>query len=195
MSNQASADAMRKQAFRLLLAHARPLSVEELADATGTMPAEAATTVAALAAAGRVRVDAAQQLTGSAGLSVAPHRHQIELSGRRFWTWCAYDILGIFGATGASGTAVSSSPADGATIRLGFLEGRPEPAEAVLFRPAADLMSCCDNVYEQWCPNSNLFRNGETAQAWAAEHGIGGQVLTLREASEPATGEWAPLLD
>jgi hypothetical protein len=194
MSNQATADALRKQAFRLLLAHARPLSVEEMADAIGTVPADAAIAMAELAAAGRVRVDGAR-LTGSAGLSVAPDRHEIELSGRRFWTWCAYDVFGIFGATGASGTAVSSSPADGTTIGLRFLEGRPEPAEAVLFRPDADLMGSCDNVYEQWCPNSNLFRHAEMAEAWAAERGIGGQVLTLGEASEQATREWAPLLD
>ena len=32
-------------------------------------------------------------VVGSAGLSVRPDRHEIEVEGREFWTWCAYDSL------------------------------------------------------------------------------------------------------
>ena len=31
-------------------------------------------------------------------LSMHPDRHQIDFDGRRYWTWYAYDILGIFAA-------------------------------------------------------------------------------------------------
>jgi len=34
-------------------------------------------------------------------------------TGRRFWTWCAYDILGILGALKASGSALSPARAAG----------------------------------------------------------------------------------
>src|SRR5207253_9570981 len=60
--------------------------------------------------AGRIRRDRAGRVVGSAGLSVSKDRHVIELDGRRFWTWCSYDIFGIFGALEASGTALSPSP-------------------------------------------------------------------------------------
>jgi alkylmercury lyase len=121
---------------------------------------------------------------------VIPDRHEIEVDGRRFWTWCAYDILGIFGITGATGRAVSPSPPDGRPILLRFTRGRPDGNEAVLFRPDEELMSSCANVYEQWCPNSNLFATEEMASRWADEHQVPGRVLELDEASDLATEAW-----
>ena len=47
------------------------------------------------------------------GLRVTKDRDEIELDGRCFWTWCAYDILGIFGALKASGSALSPARAAG----------------------------------------------------------------------------------
>jgi len=44
-----------------------------------------------LAGAGRILREGAGEVIGSAGLSVVPGRHEIELEARRFWTWCAYD--------------------------------------------------------------------------------------------------------
>ncbi len=130
------------------------------------------------------------EVVGSGGLSVIPDRHEIELDGRRLWTWCAYDILGIFGALGASGFALSPSPPHGKTIVLRFVQGRPEPSEVVLFRPDEDLISSCENVYEQWCPNSNLFASRELAAQWADQQGLPGRVLDLDEASDLATEAW-----
>src|SRR5262245_61829299 len=142
-----------------------------------------------LQAAGQIRVDEAGAIIGSAGLSVIADRHEIELDGRRFWTWCAYDILGIFGALRASGRAVSPSPA-GETIVLRFERGLPSTGGAVLFRPDQELMSCCDNVYEEWCPNSNLFIDGSQASAWADAHAMSGRIMTLEEASLEGTLDW-----
>jgi hypothetical protein len=62
--------------------------------------------------------------------------------------------------------------------------------DAVLFRPDQELMSCCDNVYQEWCPNSNLFGSQPVAEAWAAQHRLKGRVLGLAEASDLATVEW-----
>jgi alkylmercury lyase len=130
---------------------------------------------------------------GSAGLSIIPDRHEIELDGRRFWTWCAYDILGIVGALRADGTAHSRSPATGASLEVGFRQGRPEPTSLVLFRPDDNYKSCCANVYEDWCPNSNFFASRESASAWAAARGIPGRVMDLAEAANLATANWEPL--
>ncbi len=104
---------VRTVAFRLLLARANPIEVVELAMHSGIRLERLAGWLEELDAAGRIRRNVVGQVVGSAGLSVVPDRHQIELGGRRFWTWCAYDILGIFGALRADGRASSPSPPDG----------------------------------------------------------------------------------
>jgi Alkylmercury lyase len=184
---------IRTAAFRLLLAQHDVLSVEELVAATGIRREKLAGHLQELDRAGRIRRDQAGGVVGSAGLSVTKDRHEIELDGRTFWTWCAYDILGIFGALEASGTALSPSP-DGQTIELRFERGRPGSSDAVLFRPDDELMSCCENVYEEWCPNSNLFGDAETAREWAGERGIHGRVMSLLEASMLGAKEWADVV-
>ena len=143
--------------------------------------------------AGRIRSDQDGLVVGSAGLSVSKDRHEIELEGRRFWTWCAYDILGIFGALKASGRALSPSPS-GPILEVRFEGGRPVGSDAVLFRPDDGLISCCENVYEEWCPNSNLFPDVEQARSWANERGIQGRVMDLHEASDLGTSDWTEVI-
>jgi len=184
---------IRTAAFRLLLANGRAISVEELVAATGLEQDKLVAHLEELDRAGRIRRDGAGGVVGSAGLSVTRDRHEIELDGRRFWTWCAYDILGIFGALAATGRAHSPSP-EGRTIELQFQRGRPVSVDAVLFRPADELMSCCENVYEEWCANSNLFSNAEKATRWAEQRDIQGRVLDLAEASELGANDWAEVI-
>ena len=181
---------LRAVAFQHLIRNSQPVTPEQLAEASGLDLERTTTMLEELDRAGRIRRDGTGRVVGSAGLSVRPDRHQIELNGRKFWTWCAYDILGIFGALRADGDARSPSPPDRTVIELRFVGGRPQHAEAVLFRPAEDVMSQCDNVYEEWCPNSNLFASRKLAQAWADEHQLAGRVLSLEEASSLATQEW-----
>jgi alkylmercury lyase len=184
---------IRTAAFRLLLAHGVAITREELAAATGIRREKLDGHLDDLHRAGRIRRDEAGRVVGSAGLSVTKDRHEIELDGRQFWTWCAYDILGIFGALGANGRALSPSP-DGQTIEVQFARGRPVNSNAVLFRPDDELMSSCENVYEEWCPNSNLFGDAEQAKTWAGERGISGRVMDLPEASKLGADDWAEVV-
>jgi alkylmercury lyase len=184
---------IRIAAFRLLLAHAVAITDEELAAATGIRREKLDEHLSDLHLAGRIRRDEAGRVIGCAGLSVTKDRHEIELDGRQFWTWCAYDILGIFGALGANGRALSPSP-DGQTIVVQFEKGRPVNSNAVLFRPDDELMSCCENVYEEWCPNSNLFADAERAKAWAVRQGLNGRVMDLSEASALGADDWAEVV-
>jgi alkylmercury lyase len=184
---------IRRAAFQLLLAHAAPIRVEDLAAATGINSRRLSELLDDLDRAGRIRRDEGGRVVGSAGLSVIADRHEIELDGRKFWTWCAYDILGIFGALGASGRALSPSPGE-RTIEIEFKRGRPVNNHAVLFRPDEELMSCCENLYEEWCPNSNLFADPEQANDWAEQRGMRGRILELDEASDLGTKDWADLV-
>jgi hypothetical protein len=182
-------------AFQLLLSQAEPVSPDALADAIGTSVERVMRSLEELDGSGRIRRDGVGRVVGSAGLSVVPDRHQIDLNSRRFWTWCAYDILGIFGALKASGHALSSSLPDGEEIELQFIEGRPQPKDVVLFRPDMELMAGCSNVYEDWCPNSNLFANRQLAETWARQRGLVGRVLSIDEASVLAADDWRPLAE
>lgn len=184
---------IRRIAFRLLLAQSKPIGVKQLSVATGLKSDRLSGLLDELDSAGRIRRDESGRVVGSAGLSVISDRHQIELDGRKFWTWCAYDILGIFGALGASGRALSPSPG-GTVIELQFERGRPLGNHAVLFRPDENLMSCCDNVYEEWCPNSNVFASAEQANRWANQRDMHGRIMDLDEASDLGTKDWAHVI-
>lgn len=185
---------LRTTAFQLLVQKAEGVTLAQLAERTGIRVDKVSELIEQLARAGRIRIDSAGKVVGSAGLSVITDRHEIDMGGRRFWTWCAYDIFGIFGALGADGRANSPSPTDGIPIEVRFTGGRPQQAEAVLFRPDSELMDCCENVYEQWCPNSNLFASRELAERWAAARNLGGSVLSLDDAADLATEEWKSVI-
>jgi hypothetical protein len=184
---------VQRAAFQLLLARGGPIGLNDLAQLSGVRLDSASNLVDLLEGAGRIRRNAAGEVVGSGGLSVIPDRHEIELDGRRFWTWCAYDILGIFAALAANGRAVSPSP-DGSMVVVVFERGRPQKHSAVLFRPDDDLLACCENVYEEWCPNSNLFLGRRQAITWADERGIPGRVMGLDEASELGARDWADVV-
>lgn len=184
---------IRTAAFRLLLARGAAITGEELAAATGIQREKLDEHLDDLHRAGRIRRDEVGRVVGSAGLSVTKDRHEIELDGRQFWTWCAYDILGIFGALGAHGRALSPSP-DWQTIEVQFERGRPLSGSAVLFRPDDQLMSCCENVYEEWCPMSNLFADAQRAKTWADQRGISGRAMDLAEASKLGADDWAEVV-
>jgi hypothetical protein len=184
---------VRGEAFRRLLAAGVPVTREDLAISIGISADKTARVLEELNAAGRIRRDEAGRVIGSAGLSVVTDRHEIEFEGRRFWTWCAYDILGIFGALRATGTAASRSPATARPITIQFRDGRPETPGVVLFRPSDSLAASCTSVYEEWCPNSNFFEDAASARAWSASHKLEGRVLSLEESSDLATAEWLPV--
>lgn len=116
---------VRAVAFRLLITSREPIAIDTLAASSVLAVDRLEALVERLDEAGRIRRDSQGGIVGSAGLSVVPDRHQIELEGKQFWTWCAYDIFGIFGALRADGQADSPSPANGSVIHLSFVQGRP----------------------------------------------------------------------
>ena len=120
-------DDLRGAAFRRLLRTGAPASAVDLAGDLAQPEDRVRAAVDALHARGQIRLDDDRRIIGSAGLSIRPDRHQVDIEGRRLWTWCAYDIFGIFAALGASGHAQSPSPDGGAPIELTFRGGRPEP--------------------------------------------------------------------
>src|SRR6266540_1942376 len=95
--------------------------------------------------AGGRRPATTRAVTGSHGLSVTPTRHELLLEQgqeRRYWTWCAWDTVGILAALDASGRIRSTSPSSGAAIELDFHHGSPRRADPALVVFFADT-DCC----------------------------------------------------
>lgn len=185
-------EAIREHAFRRLLRERNPVTAAWLAARLGRPEPDIAATITGMASRGRLRLDTRGAITGAAGLSITPDRHQIDLPQGRFWTWCHYDILGIFGALDADGQATITEPVP---LTLHFHHGRPDTTDLVLLLPDGDPVEedCCGNTYAQWCPHANLFPDEATADAWAQQHGVRARIIPITEAAGIATSDWKSL--
>jgi len=67
-------------------------------------------------------------------------------------------------------------------------------SDALLFRPDDEVMSCCENVYEEWCPNSKLFGDAGQARRWGDQRGMSGRVMDPAEASRLGMSDWADVV-
>jgi alkylmercury lyase len=206
-SGPAFEHALLARGFHLLLDDGRPVSPAWLAEALASEPERIERTLTLLDRQGRIQRDQTGAVTGSHGLSLTPTAHELTLeqgSGkeRRYWTWCAWDAVGILAALAASGRIRSTSPASGAPIQLDFHHGSPRQADPdlVVFladtdccTPAADFGdgSCASgSVIDDWCPLVNFFEHADAARAWAAERGVRGTAVALAEATDQGKAAW-----
>jgi hypothetical protein len=67
-------------------------------------------------------------------------------------------------------------------------------SDAVLFLPDVELMSSCENVYADWCPNSNMFSDAAHAAEWAEGRGMQGGIMSLADASSLGAMGWADVV-
>jgi len=181
----------RAAAFRLLLETGRAVSAAQIATELYAMPSAVEEELRRLDAAGRIRLSAEGHVLGSVGLSAAPAAHELWLGSRRFWTWCAYDVVGIVGTLGADARSLSRSPATGALIRLQFLAGQPAATPVVVFFP--DDRGAIRTI-DDWCSNANFFETREAALSWSAQRKMEGEVIELDEARRRGLAHWGPLL-
>lgn len=200
--------ALLARAFHLLLDDRRPVSAARLAQALACNPGRVAQALVVLDRQGRIRRDQTGAVRGSHGLSLTPTPHALLLERRSgqeqpYWTWCAWDAVGILAALDASGRIRSTSPASGAPIQIDFHHGHlrdPAPGLVVFFAdtdcctPAGgdDDPDCCGSgsVIDDWCPLVNFFEDAGAAQAWATEHGLRGTAVPLAEATERGRTSW-----
>ena len=182
---------VRAAGFRLLLERGAPVRVEELADAVGAGAPSVRSALEESVRNGTARLDAEGRLVGTGGLSVVPHRHEMLVGERRFWTWCAYDAVGILAALKADGVIRTSDPASGQPVEIVFIKGRTLEGSAVLFLPSSD---SCSSVIDEWCPNANLFETETNARAWAGRRGIAGEVLSMSQAVKVGANSWRQLV-
>jgi Alkylmercury lyase len=197
------------RAFHLLLDDRRPVSAARLAQALAGDLDQVEGTLAGLDQQGRIRRDQSGAVTGSHGLSLTPTPHELLLEDhngqeQRYWTWCAWDAVGILAALDASGRIRSTSPSSGAPIQLDFHHGRLRQDDSKLVVFFADT-DCCTpatstgddpdrcgsgSVIDNWCPLVNFFEHADAAKAWAAEQSVGGTAVPLAEATAQGRAAW-----
>ena len=193
----------QRAAFALLLEGGRPVLVSEFTEAAGLDSGEVEAALEAFTSAGRTRFDSRGRLTGIAGLSVEPTRHEIlvgptpDTDSVVRWTWCALDAVGILGALGRGGRLTSTLPegaaGEGTTepLVVEFTASQPEPTPTVILLTDGYGEA---PIVENWCPTVNLFPDRAAALGWAADRGVTGRAVPVAEIMADAIAMWAPVV-
>ncbi len=187
----ANEELVQAAAFQNLLRTGRHFTIDDIATLTKLDNTTVTGCFDKMRQAGHIRFDSHGLIEGAAGLSLSPTKHEISIDGRRFWTWCALDILGIFGALKASGFAKSCDPSSGENIELQFIDGVPQEMNFAVF--LSDLSNgasvCCD-----WCPNINFFISRSSAERWAQANAVKGSVIEVASLVPVAREVWSRLI-
>jgi hypothetical protein len=142
-------------------------------------------TAEAMAAGGRLEVDASGRLVAAHGVAARATAHRIEHDGATTHTWCAFDAIGIPAALGIDAQAVTTCPRCGRELRIKLLGGRPvDDGRTRLWFPAAD----CAHLVDDYCRHANLYCNHD--HLTAAQLGEHGQVLTVTDAAAIGRVTW-----
>jgi alkylmercury lyase len=183
--------AIRKAAFLRLYRDGAPVTAAMLASDLGRDEPAVRSDLDLLDSQGKLR-RLEGGVVGVGGLSLVPSRHEIVVDGRRFWTWCAYDAIGILAALGRGGVAISTSPVTGRRLEVRFAGAVPTDPEPAVFLANR---SNCRSVVDDWCPLNNLFENAETARGWAAAEAVEGAVLGVVETAELGGERWRRMFE
>jgi Alkylmercury lyase/DprA winged helix domain len=180
-SGSEAARQVRQAGFAALLETKEPVGVDELAAWTSLGAEAVRGAIGELESMGLARVGPDGRLVGTAGLSVVPSRHRLELDGRVFHTWCALDAVGIPAALGVDARAATACPWCGRELALEIRAGEPTGlADAVIWLPSRS----CTNVADELCPDMNMFCNEVHLRAWrSGRRDPPGRSLTVREAA------------
>lgn len=107
------------------IAEGRMLPLSEASAQLGRSAGEIRGEIEALAQRGRVTLDeTGTAIAAAAGLSLLPSRHVLILNGRRLFTWCAFDAVGIPAGLGAEARVVSRCMGCGAPVGVTISGGR-----------------------------------------------------------------------
>lgn len=172
-------DGLGQAAFRVLLAEGRPLSVADIAEHLGVDDISIGDVLHGLRVSGRAEMDDEGHLLGLFGLTLKPTQYHMELRGTRFFTWCAFDSVGIPAALRESAEVTSECTHCRREIHLTIVDGVSPSAPVVIsWRPRQ-----CDSVREEFCPTVNFFCDEGHFTASSAHDESGGAFLTLEAAS------------
>jgi alkylmercury lyase len=179
---------VRRASFTRLRATAAPLDVASLAAECDLSLDEVEAALADLVGAGTISRDPAGEVIAAGGLSVVPARHRLRLDGEQFWTWCAFDGIGIPAALEVDAVVETRCPTCDRALQVHVEAGRP-PADSpvVGWLPGGP----CGNVQADFCPEANLFCDTSHLAAWRASGDHLGAIASLFELADIGKSTWA----
>ncbi len=172
------------------LAQGEPVVQASLADALGVTIGEVTALLGDEQLKGWVFYDDDNRVIGFRGLAIRQMPHRFEVDGRTLYTWCALDSLFIPEVLGKPARVETQDPRTGGKIELTVTpEGieSVEPAEAVMSIVVAETDVVKTNpakVMAAFCHHIFFLESPEVGAEWAAEHGQGVFVVSLKEAFE-----------
>lgn len=193
-NHNASEKAILSRSLQLLFASGKPVGLSEIREATNLPDEVAEKYTQQMHESGLLRLDNANQqlITASAGLSVSPTKHQILIEGRRFWAWCALDILGIFGIYNASGSATSHDPETDRPIHIEFVNGSPVQADSTVISllGTSHISSLCGD----WCPSVHFFVSKSAGEKWLERNSLNGSIVSIHDVTSAAREAWGRIM-
>lgn len=181
---------VRRTAFTRLRATAAPVDVATLAAECDLTLHEVETALSDLLSAGTITRSPAGAVVAVGGLSVVPARHHLRLDGQQYWTWCAFDGIGIPAALEVDAVVETRCPTCGRALVVHIEAGRP-PADSpvVGWLPGGP----CGNVQADFCPEANLFCDATHLAAWGSTGDHEGAPASLVELADTGKATWADI--
>jgi alkylmercury lyase len=178
-------DNIAKAAFGLLLNDPTPLLMAILAERIGVQQTLVMQVFDQLRLVGRAETDG-DKLLGVYGLTLKPTRHRLTLRGATFFTWCAFDIVGIPAALGESAEITSECAHCHAAVSFAMTDGEPPPLPLVV----SWLSERCDSIRDQFCPAVNFYCDSTHYEAALNDGKAPDSALTLEQAAEMGRENW-----
>jgi alkylmercury lyase len=178
-------DRIAKEAFRILLSEAAPQSTSDLAERVGADKRLVEQVLSDLQRIGRAEVNG-DRLLGVYGLTLKPTRHRLSLRGATYFTWCAFDIVGIPAALGESAEVASECAHCRAALSFAMTDGEPPALPLVV----SWLSASCDSIRDQFCPTVNFYCDQSHYEDALRAVRAPDSFLTLQQAAEMGRANW-----
>lgn len=178
-------DRIAKEAFRILLSEAVPQSTAALSKRAGADQRLVEQVFRDLQRIGRAEVDD-DRLLGVYGLTLKPTQHRLTLRGNTFFTWCAFDIVGIPAALGESAEIASECAHCRRVISFSMTDGVPPALPLVV----SWLSERCDSIRDQFCPAVNFYCDQGHYEDASHARKAPDSFLTLERAAEMGRENW-----
>ena len=180
-----------------LLAQGKPVSPEQLADATSIPIAELRLALDEFAAKGGEFNDDGHVV--GAALTLNPTPHHFRVNGHDLYAWCALDTLFLPGLLGQTAAVKSTCPVTGTPIQLtvtpeGVATYSPQSTVLSITVPGVSCSRETTGPQSDTCSQIYFFNSREAAETWVATRS-GIAIFTVAEAYKLARLNWIKRAD
>lgn len=175
-----------------LLAKGKPVSPEELAEATSVPIEEIHSALDEFAMKGG-EFNEEGHVVGAA-LTLNPTPHRLRVNGNDLYAWCALDTLFLPGLLSQTAEVESTCPVTGEAIQLtvtpeGIAAYNPQSTVLSITVPGLSCSRATTGPQSDTCSQMHFFSTQEAAETWGVNH-PGVAIFTVEEAYRLAQINW-----